>query len=85
MGKYWADIVIGNKWHTLESFIKKKIGILRGSLGSFNYELVKSDPDLTTLNRLAEYIYLLDFCWSQDFKVCPWRPKNKINILDFVT
>jgi hypothetical protein len=85
MGKYWADIVIGNKWHTLESFIKKRIGILRGSLGSFNYESVKSYPDLTTLNRLAEYIYLLDFCLSQDFKVSPWRPKNKINILDFVT
>jgi len=85
IGKYWADIVIGNKWHTLESFIKKRIGILRGSLGSFNYELVKSDPDPATLNRLAEYVYLLDFCWSQGYKVSPWRPKNKINIFDFVT
>ena len=85
MGKYWADIVIGNKWHTLESFVKKRIGILRGYLGSFNYELVKSDPDLTTFNGLAEYVFLLDFCWSQGFKVSPWRPKNKINMLDFIT
>lgn len=84
MGKYWANIVIDNKWHTLESFVKKRIGILRGSLGSFNYELVKSDPAPSTLNTLAEYVYLLDFRWSQGFKVSPWRPKNKINIIEIV-
>lgn len=83
MGEYWADIVIGNKWHTLESFVKKRIGILRGNyIGNIGYWLEKSLQ--LPLDSLAEYIFLLDLCWSRGFKVSPWRPRYRFNIVEVV-
>lgn len=87
MGQYWVDIVVGNKWHTLELFVKKRIGVLRGnSIGNLCYRLSKGDmePFESELEALAEYVCLLDICRTQGFKVSPWRPRYKCNIVEFV-
>lgn len=85
MGKYWVDIIIGNKWHSLESFVKKRIGSLRANyIGNIAYRLTKRDLEPFELEKLAEYIYLLDFCWKKGFKVSSWKPKEGFNILELV-
>lgn len=85
MGLYWTDIVIGNKWHTLESFVKKKIGALRANyIGNMGYWLLHRNLESFELEKLTEYICLLNLCWSQGFKVSSWRPRYKFNIVKFV-
>lgn len=85
MGHYWTDIVIGNKWHTLESFVKKRIGVLRANyIGNMGYWLPHRNLESFELEKLAEYICLLNLCWSQGFKVSPWRSKHSFSIVEVV-